>query len=281
LKTTCGVCSKCGRPTDRGEERKVFAMSVKIDMNSDLGEGFGAWSMGDDCAVMRSVSSANIACGYHAGDPSIMRETVKLCADAGVAVGAHVSYPDLAGFGRRDMACSPREVYDCCLYQIGALGAFCKAQGTELQHAKPHGALYNRAAKDRKLADAVAAAVRDAGGGIILMGLAGSEFGPAAEAAGVKFAAEAFADRAYLKDGSLMPRSQKGAVIHDAASAAQRVVQMVIKGTVTADGGSEIRFRPDTICLHGDTAEAVEMAAAVRRALEEAGAEIKPLKETM
>jgi len=256
-------------------------MSVKIDMNSDLGEGFGSWNMGDDRAVLASVSSANIACGYHAGDPSIMRGTVKLCADSGVAVGAHVSYPDLVGFGRRNMACTPQEVYDYCLYQIGALQAFCRAQGVSPQHVKPHGALYNQAAKDRHLADAIAAAVKDAGDGIILMGLAGSEFVPAAEAAGVKFAAEAFADRAYLKDGSLMPRSREGSVIHDAESAARRVVQMVTKGTVTADDGALITFHPDTICLHGDTKEAVEMASIVRRELVSAGVEIKPLKETM
>jgi UPF0271 protein len=252
-----------------------------IDMNSDLGEGFGAWSMGDDRAVLASVSSVNVACGYHAGDPSIMRKTVKLCADCGVAVGAHVSYPDLVGFGRRNMACSPDEVYDCCLYQIGALNAFCRAQGVKLQHVKPHGALYNQAAKDRRLADAVACAVRDAGCGVILIGLAGSEFGPAADAAGVKFASEAFADRAYLKDGSLMPRSRQGAVIHDASLASRRVVQMVTKGTAIADDGSEIQFRPDTICLHGDTAEAVEMAGAVRRALEAAEVEIKPLMDVL
>ena len=256
-------------------------MSFKIDMNSDLGEGFGAWSMGDDKEVLSSVSSANVACGYHAGDPSIMRETVKLCASKGVAVGAHVSYPDLVGFGRRDMACSPQEVYDYCLYQIGALNSFCRAQGVKLQHVKPHGALYNQAACDGKLAGAIAAAVKDSGDDLILLGLAGSEFAPAAKAAGVKFAAEAFADRAYQKDGSLMPRSREGSVIHDAALAARRVVQMVTKGTVTADDGSEIQFRPDSICLHGDTKEAVEMAAAIRSALEEAGVEIKPLRETM
>ena len=255
-------------------------MGIIIDMNSDLGEGFGAWSIGDDKAVLSSVSSANVACGYHAGDPSIMRETIKLCAEQGVAVGAHVSYPDLLGFGRRNMACTPQEVYDYCLYQIGAMQGFCRIQGITLQHVKPHGALYNQAAVDRKLADAIAAAVKDAGSGILLMGLAGSQFAPAAEAVGIRFAAEAFADRAYLKDGSLMPRSRPGAVIHDAGLAARRVVQMVTRGTVTADDGSEIQFRPDTICLHGDTVEAVEMAAAVRKALENAGVEIRPLKET-
>jgi UPF0271 protein len=254
---------------------------MKIDMNSDLGEGFGAWSMGNDRAVLSSVSSANVACGYHAGDPTIMRETVELCVASGVAVGAHVSYPDLVGFGRRDMACSPQEAYDYCVYQIGALQAFCKAKKTELQHVKPHGAMYNRAARDKKLAGAIAAAVRDSCPGAILMGLAGSEFERAAEETKIKFASEAFADRAYLKDGSLMPRSQEGAVIHDAKLAARRVVQMVTRGTVTAIDGAEIQFKADTICLHGDTKEAVDMAAAVRRALELAGIEIKPLKEAL
>ncbi|GHV55248.1 UPF0271 protein [Synergistales bacterium] len=252
---------------------------MKIDMNSDLGEGFGAWVMGDDNAVIQSVSSANIACGYHAGDPSIMRRTVKLCAEAGAAVGAHVSYPDLAGFGRREMTCSPLEIYDYCLYQIGALKSFCKVQGVRLQHVKPHGALYNQAAKDKKLADAIAAAVRDAGDELILLGLAGSEFAPAAKEAGVRFAAEAFADRAYLKDGSLAPRSKHGAVIYDSALAASRVLQMVTKGTVIADDGKEIALKADSICLHGDTKKAVEMAIAIRSALEAAGVEIRPLRD--
>lgn len=252
-----------------------------IDMNSDLGESFGPWVMGNDAAVMTSVSSANVACGFHAGDAEIMRKTVAMCKQNGVAVGAHVAFPDLQGFGRRNMACTPDEAYAYCLYQIGALRVFCKAQGESLQHVKPHGAMYNQAAKDRALADAIAAAVKDAGGNIILMGLANSEFEKAAAAAGVPFAAEAFADRAYMKDGSLMPRSQKGAVIHDAALAAQRVVQMVVKGTVVAADGTEIEFKPDSICLHGDTTEAVEMAAAVRKALEEAGVSIVPLKEVV
>ena len=252
---------------------------LKIDMNSDLGEGFGPWVMGDDKAVLAAVSSANVACGFHAGDAEIMRKTVTLCKAAGVAVGAHVSYPDLQGFGRRNMACSPDEVYAYTLYQIGALQAFCVAQGLSLQHVKPHGALYNQAAKDRALADAIAAAVKDAGNGIILMGLASSQFDVAAEAAGLRYAAEAFADRAYMSDGSLMPRSQPGSVIHDAALAAKRVVQMVTKGTVTAADGTEVAFKPDTICLHGDTKEAVEMSVAVRKALEEAGVVVTPLRE--
>lgn len=255
--------------------------NLVIDMNSDLGESFGAWNMGDDRAVLASVSSANVACGFHAGDPTVMHRTVKLCAEAGVAVGAHVGYPDLIGFGRRNMACTPEEVYDYCVYQIGALQAFCRSNKIALQHVKPHGALYNQAAKDRKLADAVAAAVGELEGGVILMGLANSEFELAAKAAGVKFASEAFADRAYLKDGSLMPRSRPGSVIHDADAAAARVVQMLTKGTVVADDGTEIKFRPNSICLHGDTAEAVEMASAVRRALEAAGVAIKPMKEAL
>jgi len=254
-------------------------MTMRIDMNSDLGESFGPWIMGNDAAVLASVSSANIACGFHAGDAEIMQKTVELCKAAGVAVGAHVSYPDLQGFGRRNMACTPAETYAYCLYQIGALQAFCAARGMTLQHVKAHGSMYNQAAKDRAQADAIAAAVKDAGAGIILLGLANSEFEPAAKAAGVPFAAEAFADRAYMPDGSLMPRSKPGAVIHDADEAARRVVQMVTKGSVTAADGKEIAFKPESICLHGDTQEAVNMAAAVRKALEAAGVAITPLRE--
>lgn len=255
--------------------------TICIDMNSDLGESFSAWVMGNDAAVLRSVSSANVACGFHAGDPQIMRETVALCKSAGVAVGAHVSYPDLQGFGRRNMACSPDEIYTDCLYQIGALQAFCAAQGVLLQHVKPHGALYNQAAKDTILAEAIAAAVKDAGKGIFLMGLPGTESEKAALAAGVPFASEGFADRAYMKDGSLMPRSLPGAVLHDAAEVARRVTRMVTKGTVIAVDGTEIRFKSDTVCLHGDTPEAVEMAAAVRSALDEAGVVVTPLKNVV
>jgi UPF0271 protein len=177
------------------------------------------------------------------------------------------------------MACAPREVYGYCLYQIGALSAFCRARGAALQHVKPHGALYNQAAKDAKLAEAVARAVRDAGDGIILMGLAGSEFEPAAKSAGVRFASEVFADRAYMKDGSLMLRSMEAAVIHDAELSARRAVRMVTSGKVTAGDGTEVDLKADTICLHGDSKDAVNMAAAVREALVSARVEIKPLKE--
>jgi len=255
---------------------------VKIDLNSDLGESYGAWTMGDDKGVLEAVSSANIACGYHAGDPTVMHKTVSLCAEHGVAVGAHVSYPDLVGFGRRDIACSADEVYDYCVYQIGALDAFCRASGTALQHVKPHGAMYNRAAKDAALADAIARAVRDAcGGEAILMGLANSEFERASGRAGIRFAAEAFADRAYLSDGNLVPRSRPGAVIHDAQAAAERVVRMATEGKVASIEGDEILFRPHSICMHGDTAEAVEMARVTRVMLESAGVKIAPLREVV
>ncbi|MDR3320985.1 MAG: LamB/YcsF family protein [Synergistaceae bacterium] len=248
----------------------------RVDVNSDVGEGFGAWAMGDDAAVLSYVSSANVACGFHAGDPSIMRRTVGLCAERGVAVGAHVSYPDMLGFGRRNMSCSSEDVYDYCLYQIGALAAFCRARGVSLQHVKAHGALYNQAARDEGLARAVASAARDCGAEALL-GLAGSAFEAAAEWAGVAFASEAFTDRAYLMDGSLMPRSMEGAVIHDAAIAAQRAVSMVTEGCVRAADGGIVTLRPDSICLHGDTREAVGMAEAVRRALDEAGIHVVPM----
>ena len=253
-----------------------------IDLNSDIGESFGAYKMGDDASVMDAITSANVACGFHAGDPLVMKKTVSLCRDKGIAVGAHPGYPDLVGFGRRNMACTPDEVYSDCIYQIGALKLFCKAKGMVIQHVKPHGAMYNQAAKDPKLAVAIASAVKDAGAGfIILMGLANSEFEKAAKELKVPFAAEAFADRAYMPDGALVPRSQPGAVIHDVEAAAKRVVRMATEGTVEAIDGTVINFRPHSVCMHGDTPEAVAMAKAVRAALVEAGVAIKNLKEVV
>lgn len=252
-----------------------------IDLNSDIGESFGAYIMGDDNGVMKSITSANVACGFHAGDPSVLRKTVSLCAKAGVAVGAHPGYHDLAGFGRRNMACTSDEAYADCLYQIGALAAFCRANGVELQHVKPHGAMYNQAAKSPELADAIANAVKDAADGLILMGLANSEMERAALDAGILFAAEAFADRGYMPDGSLVPRSQPGAIIHDTELAARRVVRMATEGVVEAVDGTIVNFHPASVCMHGDTPEAVEMAAAVRKALEEAGVSIKNLREVV
>ena len=252
-----------------------------IDMNSDIGESFGAYKLGDDISVMEAITSANVACGFHAGDPLVMKKTAALCAEKGIEIGAHPGYPDLVGFGRRNMNCSPDEIYSDCLYQIGALKAFCRANGLSLQHVKPHGAMYNQAAKDAKFANAIASAVKDAGEGIILMGLANSEFESAAKEKGILFAAEAFADRAYMPDGSLVPRTQPGAVIHDVEAAARRVVRMATDGTVEAIDGTVINFRPHSVCLHGDTAEAVQMAKAVRKALEEAGVIVKNLKEVL
>ena len=253
----------------------------KLDLNSDIGESFGAYCMGDDEAVMDAVTSANVACGFHAGDPLVMKKTIKNCAAKGVAVGAHPGYPDLVGFGRRNMKCTPEEEYADCLYQIGALSAFCRTNGLALQHVKPHGAMYNQAAKDPGLARAIARAVKDSGENIILMGLANSEFENAAKEMGVPFAAEAFADRGYMPDGSLVPRSQPGAIIHDVEEAAKRVVRMVTEGTVGAVDGTVINFRPQSICMHGDTPEAVDMAKTVRRELEAAGVKVTNLKEVV
>ena len=252
-----------------------------IDMNSDLGESFGTYVLGDDEAVLKAVSSANVACGFHAGDPQVMEATVKRCARHGVSVGAHPAHPDLQGFGRRTLDCTPQEAYTNCLYQIGALRAFCDAAGVRLAHVKPHGALYNQAAKNPALAEAIARAVKDAGGDLVLLGLAGSAFDGAAEAAGVPYAAEAFADRGYRTDGSLVPRSQPGALIHDPQEAAARVVRMATEGKVTSVEGTEIAFRPHSLCFHGDTPEAVEMALAARAALEAAGVQVRPLREVL
>lgn len=253
----------------------------RMDMNSDLGESFGTYVLGDDEAVLRAVSSANVACGFHAGDPQVMETTVNLCARHGVSVGAHPGHPDLQGFGRRTLACTPWEAYTNCLYQIGALRAFCDAAGVPLVHVKPHGALYNQAAKDPALAEAIARAVKDAGKGLILLGLAGSAFDRAAEAVGVPYGAEAFADRGYQADGTLVPRSQPGALIHDPQETAARVVRMATEGKVRSVEGTEIAFRPHSICFHGDTPEAVEMALAARKALAAAGVQVCSLKEVL
>lgn len=252
-----------------------------IDLNSDVGESFGAWKMGDDAAIFRAVSSANIACGFHAGDPDVMLRTVLAAKEAGVGVGAHPGHPDLVGFGRRNLAVSPDEAYAFVLYQIGALAAMCRATGVSLRHVKPHGALYNQAAKEPALAQAIARAVKDAGDGLILMGLANSCFEQAAAQEGVRFAAEAFADRGYRADGTLVPRSEPGAIIHDAKTAAERVVRMATEGIVEAVDGTLVQFRPASVCLHGDTAFAVEMAKTVREALEHAGVSVRSLTEVI
>ena len=254
-------------------------MACKVDLNSDLGESFGAWRMGSDEEVLTFVSSANVACGFHAGDPMVMQRTVAAAKRAGVAVGAHPGYRDVVGFGRRAMACSPDELYTDVLYQIGALRSFCEAAGTELQHVKPHGAMYNHAAKDLDEALAIAQAVKDAGGDLILLGLAGSKFDEAADRLGVPYAAEAFADRGYRGAGTLVPRGMEGAFVRDEEAAARRVIRMVREGVVEAVDGSEVTLRPQSICLHGDSPTAVRMARTLRARLVEAGIEIVPLRE--
>lgn len=250
---------------------------ASIDLNCDIGEGFGAYSMGDDEGVLRYVSSANIACGFHAGDPLVMERTVALAAAAGVSVGAHPGFPDLVGFGRRELSASADELRAMLLYQLGALGAFTKARAVALTHVKPHGALYNMAAKRADLAAAIARAVAAYDPALVLVGLYGSELLRAGRAAGLRCAGEAFADRAYLADGSLAPRGVPGAVIKDPSACAARAVRMVTEGFVIALGGERVELRPDTICLHGDGEGAVELAAALSSAMSQAGVEVRPL----
>jgi UPF0271 protein len=246
----------------------------QIDLNCDLGESFGAWRMGEDAALLDVVSSANIACGFHAGDPVIMQRTVELAAARGVAIGVHVSLPDLQGFGRREMNVSAAEVYAMTLYQLGALHAFAQAAGTRLAHVKPHGALYNMAARDRALANAIAAAVHAFDAQLILFALAGSALIHAGQALGLPVAAEAFADRRYCADGSLQPRGEAGAVIADPAVATHQALAIARVGVVTATDESQITLHADTLCLHGDGAQAVALARQLRAALEAANIRI-------
>jgi 5-oxoprolinase (ATP-hydrolysing) subunit A len=246
-----------------------------MDLNADLGESFGRWSLGNDVEVMKSITSANVACGYHAGDPGIMRETIRMAHDAGVAVGAHPGLPDLVGFGRRNMAATPREVEDFVLYQVGALAAIAAAEGVRLRHVKPHGALYNMAIRDRALSDAIAAAIASFDDSLILFALPGTELLRAGEARGLQVAGEGFADRAYEPDGSLTPRSRPGAVIHDMEEAIRRAVRMARDGVVRAVNGSDVPMRVETICTHGDTPGSSELTRQLRAALEAAGLEVK------
>jgi UPF0271 protein len=248
-----------------------------IDLNSDVGESFGRWSLGDDAAVMASVTSANVACGYHAGDPGVMRDTVRAAKAAGVAVGAHPGLPDLVGFGRRNLAATPREVEDLVLYQVGALAAIAAAEGVRLQHVKPHGALYNMAVRDRALADAIARAIVAFDRTLILFALPGTELLRAGEHTGLRVAAEGFADRAYEPDGSLTPRDRAGAVISGAADVVRRAVRMAHDGIVTAADGRDIPMRVDTICTHGDTPGSHELTRRIRAGLETAGSTVRAI----
>jgi 5-oxoprolinase (ATP-hydrolysing) subunit A len=248
---------------------------MQVDLNSDVGESFGTYTLGQDPTLVPHVTSANVACGFHAGDPGVMRATVALAKQHGVAVGAHPGFPDLVGFGRRDLHATPREVEDFVVYQIGALAAIAAAQGVRLQHVKPHGALFNMAVRDVSLADAIARATASVDRSLILFGLPGSELVRAGERAGLRTACEAFADRAYEPDGTLVSRRLPGAVIHDAGAVEARVVRMAAERTVVAVDGSVVGLEIDTICVHGDTRGAADLAARIRRALEAAGVSVK------
>lgn len=249
-----------------------------VDLNADVGESFGAWSLGHDAALFTHITSANVACGFHAGDPGVMRATVELAREHGVAVGAHPGFPDLSGFGRREMRMAPREVEDLVVYQIGALAGIAAAQGVRLQHVKAHGALYNMAVTDLALADAVARATAAVDRSLVLLGLPGSQLLHAGERAGLRTASEVFADRAYRPDGTLVPRTQPGAVIHNEDVVVRRVIDMVRDRAVTAEDGTRVPLRADTICVHGDTPGAARLAGRMRTALTDAGIEVRALR---
>ena len=250
---------------------------MNIDINCDMGESFGSWKMGADVDVMPNITSANVACGAHAGDPSVMRRTVRSAKRYGVSVGAHPGYADLQGFGRREMQADPSEVEDSLIAQIGALAAVAKAEGVPVRHVKAHGALYNQAARDRRLADAIAAAIKAFDPALIMFGLPKSPMIDAGVAAGLRVAAEGFADRAYEPDGSLTPRSRPGAVIHDPAVVVDRAVRMIRDGIVLTPDGREIPLKIDTLCVHGDTPGAAELTKRIRAGLAAAGIEVRPL----
>ncbi|MFS8932679.1 LamB/YcsF family protein [Cupriavidus taiwanensis] len=248
---------------------------MQIDLNSDLGESFGAWSMGNDAAMLDIVSSANVACGFHAGDPAGILQTLKAAAERGVSVGAHVSYPDLLGFGRRNMDVASADLVADVIYQISALSGMAATVGTAVRYVKPHGALYNTIASDERQARDVIAAIRAVNQELALVALAGSPLVAWAREAGLRVIAEAFADRAYTPQGTLVSRREKGAVLHDAADVAQRMLRLAREGTVLAIDGSVARVEAQSICVHGDSDGALEMARAVRAALERDGIAIR------
>lgn len=253
---------------------------MNIDLNSDLGESLGAWRMGDDDAMLDIVSSANVACGFHAGDPAGILQTLRRAKAKGVVVGAHVSYPDLVGFGRRAMDVASADLRADVIYQIGALKGLAAAAGTEVRYVKPHGALYNTIAHDERQANDVIAAIREIDAGLSLVALAGSPLLGWARAQGLRVVAEAFADRAYMPDGSLVSRRQAGAVLHDPQEVAERMLRLAKEGVVTAIDGSMVRIQADSICVHGDSPGAVEMARQVRLLLEGAGVVVRSFAGT-
>jgi UPF0271 protein len=247
-----------------------------IDLNADLGEGFGRWRLGDDDALLNLVTSANVACGFHAGDPTTLFEVCRAAAAAGVAVGAQVGYHDLVGFGRRFVDVAPADLTADVVYQIGALDALARAAGTRVTYVKPHGALYHAVSTHEGQARAVVDALVGLDPGLALLGLPGSALLRRAGAAGVRTVLEAFADRAYRADGSLVPRGEPGAVLHDPEEVAARAVRMVVEGVVVAEDGTGLRLAPESICVHGDSPGAVSMATAVHDALEAAGVRVAP-----
>jgi UPF0271 protein len=242
-----------------------------IDLNCDMGESYGRWKMGDDAAIMPLITSANVAAGFHGGDPATIRKTVGLALEHGVAIGAHPSLPDLVGFGRRTMRISPQEAYDLVLYQAGAVEAFARAAGGRLHHVKCHGALYNMAANDDALSEAIVRAVKDLGGGTVLYALSGSRMMALARANGVRALAEVFADRGYEDDGALAPRDAPGGMIEEAEKSVAQALRMVEEGVVVSRHGKRVPVAADTMCLHGDQPGAVVFAIALRRAFAERG----------
>jgi UPF0271 protein len=251
-------------------------MTARIDLNADLGEGFGQWSLGDDEALLGLVTSANVACGFHAGDPSGLRRVCELAAERGVAIGAQVGYRDLAGFGRRFIDVAPDELTNDVLYQIGALEAFARVAGTRVRYVKPHGALYNAIVDHESQAAAVVAAVVAVDSSLPVMGLPGSAFLRIAADAGLRTVSEAFADRAYTPDGHLLSRREPGSVLHDPGEVAARMVRLAVEGRITAIDGTDLEVSADSICTHGDSPGAIDIARALRAALTGAGVEIAP-----
>lgn len=248
---------------------------MHIDLNSDLGESLGAWTMGDDAAMLSIVSSANVACGFHAGDAAGILQTLRAAAERGVAVGAHVAYPDLAGFGRRNMDVASSDLQADVVYQIGALQGLAKVAGTRVRYVKPHGALYNTIAHDRRQAGDVIAAIRAIDPTLVLVALAGAPLVDWAREAGLTVVAEAFADRAYTPEGTLVSRREKGAVLHNPDAVAARMLRLAQEGVVQAIDGSTVRVQADSICVHGDSPGAVAMARQVRQVLEQAGVAVQ------
>ncbi|MFT2011126.1 LamB/YcsF family protein [Pontibacter sp. 13R65] len=246
-----------------------------VDLNCDLGESFGHYSLGNDAAMTPFVSSVNIACGFHAGDPAVMRHTVALALEQQVAIGAHPGLPDLIGFGRRNMAVTPSEVFEMVVYQIGALLAFTKAAGGVLHHVKPHGALYNMAATSSSLSEAIAEAVYKIHPEAILYGLAGSQLIEAGQKIGLKTASEVFADRTYQQDGTLSPRSSPGALIESEEQAVQQVLRMIKEGKVLSQQGQDVSIQADTVCIHGDGPHALSFARHIKSVLQQEGITIK------